>query len=441
MLLSCVLSFRIYARFVKKFDTPHTWHIAATLAFAIEPRYLSGMRIRTLALALGPLLLLTSPLRAWEKHTSLMPAILSELPGPAGSSLARLIQAPCPDDDRRIYQRLAKELRLNPTVEVKPTDQGACIRTQPITGREIITAFVDEPDEGMDQNLPGPREEFDPQDAAKWMGGTSGPTSAGFRHMYFGGWQLWHPIHTFQIPAGAIGYAPERAALMANKARELIAKGGVETAWGYRVLAWSIHYLQDLSQPFHAVQIPHLNMVPWYALLQWPPSAGFADLVKETTRTIANYHWSFEHYTYYRLTAKIGGVGAAQERHSVYAACMEKPDKMPSDSGVSGETRAVLLEDPHRGEFLADPRLLAERVAKASVQIGAETGAANMKFFGPGLKDRSVDIPNGKGERDYAEMNLSPDLVDARAELTRITCRALGNASVATRTMIQYATQ
>lgn len=413
------------------------------LAFAIKSRYLTVMRIRHLsnAFAVGTVLFMAHPLHAWEKHTSLMQAILSELPGPAGSSLDRLIQAPCPDDDRRIFLGLAQELRLNSTIEVKPTDQGACIRTQLITGRDIVTAFVDEPDGGMDQNLPGPREEFDPQDAAKWMGGTTGPTSTGFRHMYFGGWQLWHPFNTFQIPAKAIGYAPERAALMANKARELISKGGIEAAWGFRVLAWSIHYLQDLSQPFHAVQIPHLNMVPWYTLLRWPPSEGFTDLVRETTRTIANYHWSFEHYTHYRLTAKIGGEGAAQERHSVYAACLQKPDRSPLDSGVSGETRANLLEDPRRGELLGNPKLLAERVAKASVQLGAEAGSANMKFFGAGLKDRSVDIANGKGERDYAEMNVSPDLVEARAELTRVTCRALGNAAVATRTVIQYATQ
>jgi hypothetical protein len=251
--------------------------------------------------------------------------------------------------------------------------------------------------------------------------------------MYFGGWQLWHPINTFQIPVGAIGYGPERAALMAKKARELIAKGGVETAWGYRVLAWTAHYLQDLAQPFHSVQVPHLDMVPWYALLRWPPSQGFADLVKETTRTMANYHWAFEHYTYYRLTAKIGGAGAAQERQSPYTACLEKPDAPPSEAGTSGETRAVMIEDPHRDEFTKDPLLLANRTAKASVQIGAEIGSANMKFFGVQLKDRSVDIPNGKGEPDYVMLTVSPDLVDSRAELARVTCRALGNASVATR--------
>jgi hypothetical protein len=265
------------------------------------------------------------------------------------------------------------------------------------------------------------------------MGGTTGKTSTGFRHMYFGGWQLWHPINTFQIPARAIGYAPDRAAIMAQKARELIRKGGIEAAWGFRVLGWSIHYLQDLSQPFHAVQIPNLGMVPWYAILKWPPGEGFADLVRETTRTIANYHWAFEHYTFYRLTAQVGQ-GAGQEQRSPYLDCLEKPESAP-------ETRAPLSEDPRKDELMSDPHVLALRTARASVQIGHEVGAASIHFFGSGLKDRSVDIPAGKGEPDYADLNLRPDLVTQRDELSQVTCRALGDASYATRTVIKWATQ
>lgn len=381
----------------------------------------------------GSLLFASSFAIAWEKHQSLMAGILSGIP--AGSAIDKPYPAPCPEDDRRIYAQLAAELQLNPKALVLPTALEACTLHRPVTGREILgtAGVVDEPDHGMDQDLPGPVESYDPQDAARWMGGTTGKTSTGFRHMYFGGWQLWHPLKTFQVPARAIGYAPDRAALMAGKARELIHKGGIEAAWGYRVLGWSIHYLQDLAQPFHAVQIPNLGMVPWYAMLKWPPKDGFADLVKETTRTIANYHWAFEAYTYYRLTAQVGK-GVGREERSPYLDCLEKPESLP-------EGRAPLSDDPRKEELAGDPHLLALRTARASVEIGNEVGAANIHFFGPGLKDRSVDIPAGKGEPDYAEMNLRPDLVGPREELTQVTCRALGDASIATRTVIGWATR
>jgi hypothetical protein len=406
-----------------------------------------SLALTTSLLLAASVLLAPFPLRAWEKHASLMPWILSDAAGPGiaqipdtiANRLDQPIQTPCPEDDARVYARLATELKLNPKATLEPTDARACARHETITGRAVIARFVDEPDQGMDQDLPWPKAEVDPEDAARWMGGTTGPTSTGSRHMYFGGWQLWHPLETFQIPTHAVGYARERAALMARKARELLAQGGAETAWGYRVLAWEAHYLQDLSQPFHAVQLPSLGMVPWYAMLKWPPSAGFADLVHETTRTIANYHWAFEHFAYYRLTARLGGQGAGQERRSPYIDCLEKPDAPPGDAGLIGETRAVLLEDPHRAELASDPALLADRVARASVRIGGQAGAATLKFFTSALKDRSVDLPAGRGVPDYATMAVRPDLVDARAELMRVTCRALGDASVATRIAIQAA--
>jgi len=53
----------------------------------------------------------------------------------------------------------------------------------------------------------------------EWMGGETGPTSQGFRHMFFGGVDWQHPIQTFQIPFHSIGQAPERFEILrANKA-------------------------------------------------------------------------------------------------------------------------------------------------------------------------------------------------------------------------------
>jgi hypothetical protein len=375
------------------------------------------MRTRVAA-GLAALLLSTS-VPAWEKHQALMPGILSGLA--SSEALNKPYPAPCAADDQAMYQKLAQELQLNPQAPVLPTAAEACARKQTVTGREILAGTpVDDPDDGMDRDLPYPPESYDPEGFQKWMGGSKGPTSQGFRHMYFGGWQLWHPIRTFQIPASPVGYAPARAATMAIKAREMIHRGGMDAAWGYRVLGWALHYVQDLAQPFHAVQIPDLRMVPWYAALQWPPKAGFGELVRETTRTISNYHWAFEQYTLKRLG----------EERSPYAECVAQPD-----------AHSVLSDDPRKEETLQDPLLLAHRTARASVTIGHDVGRAMTHFFGAGLKARGVDLPAERGTPDYAEMAVRPDLYSSRDELARVTCKALSNASWASRVLIQWATQ
>jgi hypothetical protein len=386
------------------------------------------------------LVLQSGSAHAWEKHQSLMPALMQGMTQnpKLAAALSRTMQAPCPEEDQAIYAKLAAELQLNPKAKVLPTSAEACAHKNPITAREILSSFVvDEPDFGMDEDIPGPPESYDPQGDQKWMGGTQGPTSKGFRHMYFGGEQVWHPIATFQVPARAMGLAPARAGLLARKARELIqsantssgstagngvgdpAGNAARLAWGYRVLGWAIHYVQDLSQPFHAVQIPSLRMVPWYAALQWPPGPAFEELVHETTRTISNYHWAYEDYVHLRVT----------EERSPFTECLANPDQ-----------HSLLTEDARRDEALRDPMLLALRTAHASVQIAPHIGRANVRFFGATLKQRGVDLPRNQGTPDYAEMALRPDLVDQREELRRVTCIALANAAWSTRALIEWAT-
>jgi hypothetical protein len=370
--------------------------------------------------------LASAPALAWEKHESLMPTVAQvieeALAAPefvaARVAFTRAYAAPCPEDDLAFYRKLSAELQLNPEGHLPPTATEACRRHEPTTGQAIVAgSAVDDPDLGMDEDLegavPGGLAAVDPDHFQKWMGGSTGPTSKGFRHMYFGGWQVWHPIHTFQIPAGAVGYAPERAALLAKKARELI--WGTNPLWGFRLLAWAMHYVQDLSQPFHATQIPALEMVPWYALLH-----GFGDLVKETTRAISNYHWAYEDYTLYRL----------KEENSAELACLRAPERNASPD---------LRDDPYLAEMRADPRRLAERVAHASAQLAPRVGDAEYALFGASLRQSGMDLAHGQGKVDYADTSVRPDRVAERSALQAVTCEALGNAAWASRELALWA--
>lgn len=245
---------------------------------------------RKRALFTSALLLVAFQAQAWDKHESIMPWILGSL---ASDVLARLktpIQAPCLNEDRRMYLELRSRLALNPSLDfdqmkLKPTAD-SCKKTT--TALEILArGFVDDPDQGMDRDLP---DSADPDHERTWMGGKTGPSSQGFRHMYFGGWKLSRPIETFQIPTHAIGQAPVRAQVMADEARRLFAAG--KTAWGWRVISWELHYLQDLAQPFHSVQILSPRMLNLGVLLAHP--GNFGAFVQDTTRVVTNYHWAYE---------------------------------------------------------------------------------------------------------------------------------------------------
>lgn len=351
---------------------------------------------------------------SWEVHQPLMTYAVQAL-SPALQAKIAQEDAPalCRKEEERRYLRLAEQIGLNKNAEVLPSlTPGQCAKKGRASQEEILrSAAVDEPDAGMDQNLP---DSMDPQNERRFMGGKAGITSQGFRHMYFGGWEFEAPIATFQVPVGAIGQAPRRTQLLAHQAKRMLKDG--ETLWGTRVLAWAAHFVQDLAQPFHAVQIPNLRMVPWSALLHWPPGEAFENLVKETTRTISNYHFAYEGYVHDRF----------QSKENPFQSCLKTP--------MAHATLPPVPED-------AKPSELALRTAAASEGIAAEMGSAIIAFFGSRLKDEAYDLPNSKGSLDYAALAADPNLASERETLHQVTCAALANAVVGTRDIIQWAFQ
>lgn len=351
-------------------------------------------------------MLVPSQAFAWDGHAKLSRFILEGIPETAQASLKKPIPAPCGEHDQAVYQKLIKELELNPQAKFRPTAPQGCAQKEVVSGWSVLSdTFENEPDQGMDENLP---DSYDPEGFRRWMGGVTGPNSKGFRHMYFGGWKTSNPLTTFQIPTRAIGYAPLRAKLMAEKAHQLIHQG--ETAWGYRVLAWSMHYYQDLAQPFHATQLPNLAMVPWSTFFQ----DGFDGLVQETTRTISNYHWGFEAYTSQRLN---------EDNPSPFDECLK------NSAGLS----TIKFEKSH------GPFQLAHEVAYRSVQIAPDLGRALIGFFGDSLKKKGIDIAHGEAAPDYRSLASREDLASARTKLHEVTCRALANAVVSSRLLVEWA--
>ena len=342
------------------------------------------------------LLFSAMPAHAWDHHETLMPWVLASLPPGIRAELNRPLKAPCLADDLKMYERLQKSLDLNPSLSfeqmhLKSTAEN-CKR--PVTAADILSrGFVDDPDQGMDRDLP---DSADLAGDRKWMGGKTGPTSQGFRHMYFGGWSLRRPIETFQIPMRASGQAPQRAQVMENMARELFKSG--DTAWAWRVVCWELHFLQDLGQPFHAVQVPSWRMLPWSK-----------DFIHETTRIIGNYHWAYEGITLEELRLGEG---------SPLSACLHDVHKQA--------TVRLPFSGSARDEALA--------IARASVALGSDIGEAVMSAFGESLKAPGVDLPRHQQVPDYKSMIANPTA--GNLELNRQSCHALSNAVLVSQRII-----
>jgi hypothetical protein len=135
---------------------------------------------------------------------------------------------------------------------------------QATNARQIITEFSDEPDWELDQGL-----------ELSWLQAFSGE-SQGYRHMYYPAW-------TFHIPLAFYpqGQTPERAGHFYRLAKTAFANN--DTYWGFRFLARALHYVQDMSQPYHTRQ------------LYW----RFIDLkspYRGTEQTTKNHHFAYESY-------------------------------------------------------------------------------------------------------------------------------------------------
>lgn len=111
---------------------------------------------------------------------------------------------------------------------------------------EVLERYVEEPDAVLDKRL------------------NEAPYFARLREsmsLFYDGTSHTHTFRHYFVPSSILpplisprGIAPYRAALYAQLAVLALRSG--HRYWGYRFLAWSIHYAQDVTQPWHTVFVP-----------------------------------------------------------------------------------------------------------------------------------------------------------------------------------------
>ena len=70
--------------------------------------------------------------------------------------------------------------------------------------------------------------------------------------------------------------------------------------WGWRFAGWSLHYLQDLTQPYHATVLPGVGVASmlWINALDL---AGFHGAKERAVALVSNRHLALENYQFQRL--------------------------------------------------------------------------------------------------------------------------------------------
>lgn len=231
------------------------------------------------------LLVFCAPLSAWENHSALTRLALSVLPEldkqvPVEPLSSFLADAGFADENDFL-----RRMELNPTIRF--TSRAGESAGDAIPLRRVLEAYADEPDHGMDQDIFAHYPNLWKEDYAYMGGLLPGTPSQAFRHMFWPQGFFKAPANPADNPvfeARPLGQAPERSRLFSDLSQSAFRLG--HPYWGARFLAWSLHYLQDVSQPYHAVQLPSLE------LIYRRPGAGVDAGV--TARLISYYHFAFE---------------------------------------------------------------------------------------------------------------------------------------------------
>lgn len=170
---------------------------------------------------------------------------------------------------------------------------------QAVSALEILAAGSEEADHGLDIGLW--------EDSDTWYGPLMGmgPQPFGNDTVHI---SSQAPLHMGYFHEPAYVYAavvwlkrcfPEyRISLFMTLSRHAMATG--HPYWGYRFLGWALHYIQDLSQPYHAKMAPGADWLELF-LLQLLEKNGIRDPIQQMRQLLTNRHIALENYGFASL--------------------------------------------------------------------------------------------------------------------------------------------
>jgi hypothetical protein len=268
------------------------------------------------------------------------------------------------------YVRVLKPEEISPDTPHSPSRAGPrggmYVETgqeEAIQVREVLCTFSDEPDWGMDQDL---------FSVAQYLygpcpfGPEHGPSSQAPFHMAF---LHENPLVVALRPGLGRSFMGDRIQLFFALAG-LAMDSGVDY-WGWRFAAWAMHYLQDITQPYHARPFPAARLPLLVRFILHPNPRRFA---AKNENYLKNRHILFESAVHFLLNAavkkradhpflralagRIGGMGFQTRRYRPRDSKMSMKSLMKESSRVAADlarqidrTMMALMNDPR----ISDP--------------------------------------------------------------------------------------
>ena len=152
-----------------------------------------------------------------------------------------------------------------------------------VSARDVLITHSDEPDWGIDQSL-WAHQEYGYGEPP--YGKLTGVASQAPFHMLF---RHENVIINGVAPELRDGMGIERFELFRRLAGAAFESG--HPYWGLRFTAWALHYVQDLTQPYHARAVPHGD---WLWLAKFLVSSKKEQYRSETQSLAKNRHFMFE---------------------------------------------------------------------------------------------------------------------------------------------------
>lgn len=182
---------------------------------------------------------------------------------------------------------------------------------------QVLSSAADEPDYGHDINLfsdnpgeTGAQYNFgeQPFGDARFEYSSQAPFHIGYYH---------EPELVYQAAPYLRRTLPHwRIYQYTGLARLALASG--HDYWGYRFLGWALHYMQDLTQPYHAKTVPGVATAE-LMLVALKAAAGYPEDRLATIARVADRHTAIEEYQLQRMQQLMVGEQAEQPLLQAYA--------------------------------------------------------------------------------------------------------------------------
>lgn len=228
---------------------------------------------------------------------------------------------------------------------------------KPISVLDVLGTAADEPDMGIDIGL------FEDN-------GTVQGKKLNFGSQPFGNANLEYssqaPFHMGFYNESGIVYAlagflketyPEYRIHQFKVLSEYAFKSGHDY-WGWRFMGWGIHYLSDISMPYHSVVLPGVST----AKMLWinaKAMAGKDQAKKDAVQLVSNRHGALEKYQKY-ATRELFGKKAAdiltKNAAPVYSDNIPRENVSKMAAKQAKETDRILVECMPK-QYISDPKV------------------------------------------------------------------------------------